>query len=62
MFADGVNVSCDNTGSFDIEGAVSMLKQTYCLTSEDKATINISNINTETNTDSPSLIMTINQQ
>ena len=60
MFADGVNVSCDNTGSFDIDGAVAMLKQTYCLTSEDEAIINTSNINTETNTDDSSFVAFLN--
>ena len=55
-FADGVNVSCDNTGSFDINGAVAMLNQTYCLTSEDEAIINTSNIGTETNVDDTSFI------
>ena len=59
-FADGVNVSCDNTGSFDIDGAVAMLKQTYCLTSEDEAIINTSNINTETNTDDSSFVAFLN--
>ncbi|MGM9977198.1 MAG: calcium-binding protein, partial [Clostridium sp.] len=59
-FADGVNVSCDNIGSFDIEGAVSMLKQTYCLTSEDEAIINTSNINTEANTDDSSFVAFLN--
>ena len=60
MFADGVNVSCDNIGSFDIDGAVAMLKQTYCLTSEDEATITTSNINTETNTDDSSFVAFLN--
>ena len=60
MFADGVNVSSDNAGSFDIDGAVAMLKQTYCLTSEDEATINTSNINTETNTDDSSFVAFLN--
>ena len=59
-FADGVSVSCDNTGSFDVEGAVAMLKQTYCLTSEDEAIINTSNINTETNTDESSFVAFLN--
>ena len=37
-----------------------MLKQTYCLTSEDEAIINTSNINTETNTDESSFVAFLN--
>lgn len=46
-FANGTVVSCNtSTGDFDLTSAVSMLKQTYCSTSNEEAIVNTSSYNT----------------